>query len=193
MRYTFEQATKLLREKDNHLVDTAVQTIRRDVKLHGPRLVQAEITSLTPRAPVDRGTYRRSFKFEDIPGGAAAYNFSPHGPIVEDGRRAGARMPPLDVILAWVKRKKIGAEIKGPVQAFSGPRQRGGKNRSDRVRAVEAQQHWIALQIARKIKARGLPAHHILKLASDKLELLIGEDLAKVLNEGAESPHDPHA
>lgn len=193
MKYTFDQLAKEMREQDSRLVDVAVETIRRTVKLRGPRLVQEEITGLAPRAPVDRGTYRRAFKFEDIPGGAVAYNSSPHAPIIEDGRRAGARMPPLGVILEWVKRKKIGAEVKGPVQAFSGPRQRGGKNRSDRARAVENQQHWIALQIARKIKARGLPAHHILRLASDKLEVLIRGELAKLIAESADFTHGPHS
>jgi len=84
-------------------------------------------------------------------------------------------MPPLDLILAWVKRKGIGLR--------SGPKQkgRGVKRRSD------AEARGIAFVIARKIKARGLPAHHILGLASDKLEALIGEALVKEMGEGAES------
>lgn len=186
MRFSFDQYAKQLRE-DGRLVEDAIKVIRKTVKLNGPRLVQAEIQAVNPHQPVDRGTYKRSWKFEGIPGGAVAYNFSPHAPIVELGRRPGARMPPLDVILDWVRRKHIGQQIHGPVQQQYGPHQKGARRRSDRARAVEAQQRWIALQIARKIKARGLPAHHILKLASDKLVELIGEELAKELGEGAES------
>lgn len=193
MKFTFEQYAKQLRDKDFHLVDEAVTVIRKTVKLHGPRLVQAEIAAVSPHIPVDRGTYRRSFRFEDIPGGAVAYNFSPQAPVIELGRRPGARMPPLQVILEWVKRKKIGERIQGPVQQQSGPRQRGGRNVSDRRRAVENQQHWIALQIARKIKARGLPAHHILQLAGDKLAKVVGQELAKMLTGDADSAHGSDA
>lgn len=186
MKFTFDQYAEQLR-KDGHLVEDAVGFIRKTVKLYGPRYVQEEIQSATPRQPVDRATYKRSFRFDDIPGGAVAYNFAPYASVIELGRRPGARMPPLELILAWVKRKGIGRAIHGPVQPQYGPQQRGARRKSDRAHAVENQQHWIALQIARKIRARGLPAHHILKLAGERIAKRIAEDLVKALAEGRES------
>lgn len=173
-KFTFDQYAEQLR-RDGRLVDEAVGLIRKTVKLHGPRLVQAEIQSVTPRQPVDRGTYKRSWRFEDIPGGAIVYNFSPHASIIELGRRPGGKMPPLSVIQDWVRRKGIGLR-KGPKQ-----KGRGFKRRTD------AELRSIAFVVARRIKARGLPAHHILRLASAKLARVVGEELAKGLGKGAES------
>lgn len=174
MKFTFDQYAKQL-EKDGHLVEEAVEVIRRTVKLHGPRLVQAEIQEIKPHMPVDRGTYRRSFRFEDIAGGAVVYNFAPYASVIELGRRPGGRMPPLSVIADWVRRKGIGVR-QGPKQ-----KGRGFKRRTD------AELRGIAFIIARRIRARGLPAHHILRLASAKLERVVGRELAKLGAEGAES------
>jgi hypothetical protein len=174
MKFTFDEYAEQLR-KDGRLVGEAVEVIRRTVKLHGPRLVQAEIQSVTPHQPVDRATYKRSFRFDDIPGGAVMYNFAPHASIVELGRRPGGRMPPLSVIEDWVRRKGIGLR--------SGPAKKGSKFQ----RRTEAELRGIAFVIARQIRSRGLPAHHIIRLASQKLEKVIGQELAKLGTEGAES------
>ena len=156
-----------------------VEAIRVSVKKNGPRIVQQIISSENPQ-PVDRGTYRRSFQVDDVPGGAVMYNFAPHAAIIEEGRRPGARMPPVEAIFSWVVRKKIGRTINGPVQAFSGPRQKKG-NRSDRKQAVMNNQRWIAWQIARAIKARGLKAKKILARAEQRLTPLVSADISRAL------------
>lgn len=84
-------------------------------------------------------------------------------------------MPPLSVIMDWVRRKGIGLRA-GPKQ-----RGRGFKRRTD------SELRGIAFVIARRIKARGLPAHHILQLAGEKLARVVGEELGKSLGQGAES------
>ena len=172
-KFTYEGYHDQLK-KDAKLVTGAVEVIRKTVKLHGPRAVQEEISALA-RAPVDRGTYRRSFHFDDIPLGATAYNFAPYAVVIEDGRRPGQRMPPIDVIFEWVKRKGIGRDFIGPAQRQVGPIQRGARRRSDRQVEVSRQQWGIALAIARKIKARGLPAHHILRLAAVEIDRAVRE------------------
>lgn len=173
--FTFENFRKEL-EKDKDLVAEAVKTIRTTVKLRGPQAVQRVIGNL-PKMPVDRGTYRRSFQFEDIPNGAVAYNFQLYAPIIEYGRRPGAKMPPVAMLFEWVKRHRIGAELIGPAQQVHGPHPRGRRG-NDRRDAVERQQWGIALQIARAIKARGLPARLILETASE----IIADDVERELD-----------
>jgi len=159
-----------------------VEAIRTTVKLHGPRIAQAYVSSETP-PPVDRGTYRRSFKVQDITDGVVIYNFAPHAGVIERGRRPG-RMPPIDVIQAWVRRKHIGATFTGPVQRSVSVRSKlGGRKKSvgGRKGAIEAQQRNIAFRIARKIGARGLPAHHILDRTVETLTPIVEKKIAEEL------------
>jgi len=154
--YSYSDMAKEFR--GDRTVERAVDVIRRTVKLHGPRLVQEQIASLAPRMPVDRGAYRRSFRYEDIPGGATAYSSAPHAAIIEEGRRPGARMPPVAVIAAWVRRKRL-------VEGSGAARARGERQ--------------AAFLIARAIKVRGLPARHVLALASRKLDSIVRAELGK--------------
>jgi hypothetical protein len=184
--FTFDTLAAEMR-KEGMLAKDAVKVIRKTVKLVGPRAVQDEISSLT-RAPVDRGTYRRSFRFEDVKDGATAYNFAPYAPIIEYGRAPGARMPPVQAIYEWVKRKGIGDSIIGPIQrSRRGDQKRIGgvaTRRSDRGHAVDKQQWGIALAIARKIKARGLPAYLVLERAAGVIDDAIRAEIDRLL-EGA--------
>lgn len=161
--FSFKNYGEQLR-KDAGLVPEAVKRIRKVVKLHGPRLVQAEISGLT-RPPVDRGTYRQSFKFDDTRDGAVAYNFAPYAPIIEYGRRPGQKAPPIDVIAAWVLRKGIA-------------------KKTSRTFATDAQ--WraargIAYAIARQIKRRGLPALMILQHAAVGIDEEIRKEIDGLL------------
>ena len=167
--FSYSEFAKELREKDFHLVDRARAVIRKEVKLNGPRLVQAEIEEVQPRRPIDRGTYRRSFRFEDIKDGATMYNFQKYAPIIEGGRRPGSKMPPLRQIEDWVRRKRIGVQ--------SGPLRPGEKRR----RPTPAMIRSIAYVIARAIKARGLPAYHIVGNASATLDRLVRNALTREL------------
>lgn len=170
---------KQLEDFSHKRFEALVESMRTTVKVNAPRIAQGLIDQENP-PPVDRGTYRRGFSCEDVPGGVVFYNFAPHAGIIEDGRRPGARMPPLQVIFDWVKRKKIGSKIVGPVQAFSGPQPKKGK-RSDRKQALMNQQRWIALQIARKIAARGLPAHRIVARTEQQLTPIVRRQISTTL------------
>lgn len=171
-RFEYSDYAQELR-KDRELVTRAVETIRRTVKLHGPRAVQAEIED-APRPPVDRGTYRRDWRFDDIPNGATMYNFSPYASIIEDGRRPGARMPPLSVIEDWVRRKGIGRQY--------GPDQQGRRKVSRKLNDSEIR--GIAFVIARAIKARGIQGLHIAELAAEVVDEQVRRDIDTMLKGG---------
>lgn len=183
MKFEYSDMAKLMRDKDAKLIDRTVEIIRRDVRLHGPRLCQEEVQAAVPRIPVDRGTYRRSFRFENVDHGATAYNFSPHAPIIEAGRRPGGRMPPVAAILAWMRRKKIGL-TQGPAVMSHTVLQKGARRQSygEAHRELrDSQLEHVALQIARAIRARGLPAHHILGAASIGIDRQIQADIKREL------------
>ena len=62
------------------------------------------INTAEPYPPVDRGMYRRAWKVQDTPEGARLLNDMPYAAVIEYGRRPG-RMPPVDVLAGWVRRK----------------------------------------------------------------------------------------
>lgn len=126
--------------QDRHLrVVRAVQVVARTV---GIRLIQEEIDATTP-VPVDRGTYRRSWATADLPDGVQLYNPTIQASIIEKGRRPGARRPPAQAIINWVKRKGIAQG--------------------------DAAARGIAFAIAKKIGERGIPAKHVLERAMRRL------------------------
>ncbi len=174
--FTFKNYGEQLR-KDAGLVQEAVKVIRRTVKLHGPRLVQAEISALT-RPPVDRGTYRRSFKFEDAKDGAVAYNFAPYAPIIEYGRRRGQKAPPVAAIAAWILRKGIGRQA-GPTGARTS---RTGERRATVHKLKQRQAMALAYVIARQIKRRGLPALLILQHAAEGIDAEIQKAIGELMS-----------
>jgi hypothetical protein len=162
-RFTYGEIARRYREDGAKPQEDAVAIIRKTVKLHGPRLVQEEISGLA-RAPVDRGTYRRSFHYENIPNGATIFNSALHAGVIEYGRRPGEKAPPLQVIVAWLARKGI---VKG-----AGSRNFATDSQYAKLRSA-------AFVMARAIKRRGLPAHHVLLLAARKLDEQVRAALAR--------------
>lgn len=140
--------------------ERVIKAIRRSVAEHAPRLAAEVIDATTPK-PVDRGTYRRSFVTEDLPTGAAFYNYAPHAAIIENGRRPGARMPPVLALALWVFRKGI---VKG-----------GRAKMVSEERWQEARS--IAFAIARAIQKRGLPAHAVMARINARLQPLVERDV----------------
>lgn len=57
---------------------------------------------------VDRGLYKLGWGHSRLPKGAELHNRSPHAPVLEWGRRAGAPGPPLKPIREWARRKLVG-------------------------------------------------------------------------------------
>jgi hypothetical protein len=152
------------------MFDQVVAAMRTEAKLRAEPILQRLISSENPQ-PVDRGASRREFHVADIPGGVAVYNSSPYWGIIEDGRRAGSRMPPVKLIAEWVLRKGIG-------RAF-GPNQKGRAKVSGPI--SEASARSIAYVIARAIMQRGLRAHHILARMEQELTPIVGGAIARAL------------
>ena len=94
----------------------------------------------------DRGTYRRGWRARATANGAILMNDAPHAPIVEDGRRAGARRPPLPVIERWAKRK---------------------------LALTSAEAKDAAFPISMAIAKRGIPGKHVLRQAVPVLVKLV--------------------
>ena len=132
------------------------------------------------------GTYERSFVVAATPEGATLANSSEHAGIVEEGRRAGRKPPPVQVILLWMHEKgmigKIPAlnvrshvagvmkSLKGDSRYDAGSRRRirGHVEESARQRRLSEREAFImaawrrAWKIAKAIGARGLKGHMIL-------------------------------
>ena len=54
---------------------------------------------------VNTGQYLRSWRTERVPGGVRVWNSAPYAPIVEFGRRKGAKMPPVAEMEIWARRR----------------------------------------------------------------------------------------
>lgn len=54
---------------------------------------------------VDTGNYLRSWKVKPTDLGATLYNIAPYAGVIEWGRRAGRRAPPVQILATWVQRK----------------------------------------------------------------------------------------
>lgn len=130
------------------LIDTrkerVVQTIRRVVYVAGQQIVQEEIDNTKPHKPVDRGDYRRGWRYTEIKDGARLYNGDPKASIIEYGRRPGT-MPPVGVLARWVMRKAVFGV------------------------ADESAAYGIAMAIALKHMVEGTPGMRVLKRTMDRL------------------------
>lgn len=96
------------------------------------------------------GAYARAWKSTVIPNGVRLFNDSPYAAVIEKGRRAGSRMPPLEAIERWVLRRlrtKAGTYKRG---------KRAGQEKLRKFGADEDLMKAVALQIARAIARRGL-------------------------------------
>jgi hypothetical protein len=94
----------------------------------------------------DRGGYRRSWKATPTASGALLFNDAPYSPIIEEGRRPGARPPPSAVIERWAKRKLALSDSEAKAAAFP---------------------------IARAIGKRGIAGKHLLRDALPALIQLV--------------------
>ncbi len=103
---------------------------------------------------VNIGTFLQGWKATKSDDGADIYNTAPHAPIVEEGRRAGAKMPPQEPIARWVMRRL-------------------GVSRSDA--------QGLAFVIARAIARRGLRARKILEGSTDEIARMVREEIDREL------------
>lgn len=92
---------------------------------------------------VNTGAYRLGWKGERIESGARVFNRASYAAIIEYGRRANSRFPPLPIIERWARRK-LGLASKEAKRA--------------------------AYPIARAIARRGLPARDVMRDAQPEIQ-----------------------
>lgn len=126
----------------------AREAVERGLRAAGHRAVAV----LQDRTQVsfDTGAMRRSWRSDVVGLRLLVVNDRPYSVVVDEGRRAGARMPPPAALEPWVRRK-----MKVP---------------RDRVRGA-------AFMLARAIKRRGIKGKHI--VAGAKLGDIVDQELAR--------------
>lgn len=132
---------------------TALRGIRNGMRLYAEQHVQRSIDSFS-RPPVSTGAYRRSWHVEDTKEGSRIYNPLPYAPVIEYGRRAGARQPPTKALIPWVIKKGL---------------VRGGN--------VQAKARGLAFVIARSIAKKGTPARPVLRRAMKQVYPLVLQEI----------------
>jgi predicted CopG family antitoxin len=127
-------------------------------------IVQRSTETAPPANPAGKGVggafnygdYKRAWKATPTKGGAAVFNDRLYAAVIEEGRRAGAKMPPSDpdVIAHWVQRHL-------------------GKSKK------EAKQ--LSFVIRRAIKARGLNPRRVLARAIPEMDKAVDEEIIREL------------
>jgi hypothetical protein len=82
------------------------------------------------------GAYLRAWKSQPVSDGARVFNDSSYGPIIEDGRKPGSKMPPKGVMARWAQRR-LGLSREEAL-AIDFPLRRAIKDRGLRPRKVMA-------------------------------------------------------
>lgn len=104
---------------------------------------------------VDTGRYLISWKSEATALGARVFNAAPYSAVIELGRRAGATMPPPQVIAKWLQRAR-------------------GLSRKEAEAA--------AFVVARAIGKRGIPGKFVLKNVLPFLVKIVGLEIKHELD-----------
>jgi hypothetical protein len=101
---------------------------------------------------VDTGRLKSSFIVEPLANGALLANAAPYFDVMDQGRRAGGKLPPLEPILQWVLRKRL-------LKTRTGTgRTRASVNRSAKL-LKEAK--GLAFVIRRSIARKGIAPREI--------------------------------
>lgn len=107
----------------------------------------------------DTGYYKRAWKYEVGASRITIYNAAPYAGVIEDGRRAGSKAPPSDVLVTWVRRK---------------------------LKVPKAEARSVAFVVARAIGKRGLKGRHVLADATDAMADLIQKEIERAIDKELE-------
>jgi len=113
------------------------------------RTVVVEIGQTKPNPAVDTGELRSSVGVTVIPGGCIVSVDAPHAGVIEHGRRPGGRMPPVQAIMDWMRRKGIRGKRGAFTSQFKAAKKR-----------VLAQATAVVGRTAARASARGDKAGH---------------------------------
>ena len=145
------------------------------VAMKGPMLAQQEVANAQPHKPVDRGEYTRSFKTDRLDDGSTVfYNTANYAGVLEKGRRAGAKAPPIAVLTAWVLRKGLAGNKPGRVTGVSKDTQQEAKA--------------IAFAISKKMTKEGWPFQPNQPMRiMEKTVAALGDDILEAVKLGLAS------
>lgn len=93
----------LQRSTPGHLLEPAMDRLLRDAALYAERAAREG-------SPKDTGALARSFASEVRPGLARVYSPLVYAPVMELGRRPGARMPPPRALAGWARRHGLAGQ-----------------------------------------------------------------------------------
>ena len=97
-----------------------------------------------------------------------------YGIVMEFGRRAGARMPPVDALIGWVRRHWMPAGIQAPGGRFP------GRARNQAWRGRDAELRRRAFLLARAIQRRGIAPRPYMVPAWDRNRVRIQQAFARI-------------
>lgn len=136
------------------LAERFMPAVERGLAVGGERCVSILQRVTDDKRIVNLGGYKRGWASLPIRHGVRVFNHAPYAAVIEEGRRRGARMPPLDPIARWFQRKRS---------------------------VSETEARGAAYPIARAIGERGLPAHHVLRGALPALIRAVMVEIGEAL------------
>jgi len=117
----------------------------------------------------DRGSFKRAWKISVDTQSVRFFNIAQYAGVIEFGRRPGARMPPPEVLIPWVRRHLTITE-----------RTRKGTERTRKPRkGSEAER--LAFVVARAIKERGIDGKFILESSKEDLKDILETEIQREL------------
>jgi len=123
---------------------------------------QALLQERSDMLAFDRGDYKRAWKVSVDSKSVRFFNALAYAGVIEQGRRPGAKMPPLEALIPWVRR-----HLKIEYTA------RSGETKTRKPRKDSEEERRLAFIVARAIKERGIEGKHVLEGACDDLQRIL--------------------
>lgn len=105
-----------LTRKLGRLMPAALERANQDAAAKAVRILQEQTRVAKPRPPIFTGRFIRGWMAKGTGSSMAITNPAIYAPVIEYGRRVGAKMPPPSALIPWV-RKRLGKTGKEAVSA----------------------------------------------------------------------------
>jgi len=174
-RLSLNQFQAVIAKLDSQTEKAAIRGFRRAGAFFLRTLV-VEIGQTSPHPAVDTGELRNSADITIVPDGCIVAVDAPHAPVIEYGRRPGGRMPPVQAIADWMRRKRIGRDIvakqrksiRRQATALIGKSAARAALKADRAGLEEQAYRQAAFMMARAIQRNGIAPRHYFRKAWDR-------------------------
>lgn len=164
------------------------------LKRFGMRIVAKAQRNIEKGTNIATGLLRNSGRTVVQPDGTVDAGFyAAYAAFVEEGRASG-KMPPIDVIYAWIEKKKLEPKTQTNTaeKGERAPRaiiqrEKGQRKRKKDKMTKEQRAKWsMAYLIARHIGEYGTKPHPFLKPAYDEHRVAIGQFMQQTINQAVE-------